>query len=126
MRVVIIDDEWLGIDLVEKVLRGLEEDVEIVGTFQDPMEAIPFLLARTPDLIILDAEMPFVNGLDMVRMLLHTGAFFIIITAHDIRVLEQDHPLEHTLYLSKPFRVEELRETYLTVKTNMSYSKNRK
>jgi two-component SAPR family response regulator len=122
MRVVIIDDEWFGIDLVEKVLLGLEENIEIVGTFQDPMEAIPYLLARTPDLIILDAEMPFINGLDMVRMLLHTGAFFIIITAHDIRALERNHPLDRTTYLSKPFSVGELRKIILAIKANLSHT----
>jgi two-component SAPR family response regulator len=116
MRVTIIDDEVLGLDLVEKMLQRFIPDIEIIGKYQNPLEAIPHILASLPQLIILDAEMPHINGINLVRMMMHTGAFFLLISAHDINMLKKACGINRTYYLTKPFSAKEFEMVFLTIK----------
>jgi len=116
MRVTIIDDEILGLDLVENMLQRFSFDIEIIGKYQNPLEAIPHILASFPELIILDAEMPHINGVNLVRMMMHTGAFFLLISAHDVNMLKKVCGLNRTYYLAKPFSAKEFEMVLLTIK----------
>lgn len=108
MRILLIDDEWNGLDLLEKILTKSFQDVSIIGKFQNPLEAIPYILASEPDVVIIDVEMPFVNGLDMVRMMQHKAIHFIITTVHDAGDMQLKNKFAKAEFLAKPFNVSEL------------------
>ena len=66
LRVYLIDDEAI-------ILRGLETTyawermgVEIVGTSQNPREAMNEILEKKPDIIITDIRMKQMSGLDLI------------------------------------------------------------
>lgn len=77
---IIIDDEISSISLLQRYCLE-SKDINIVKTFQNPLEAIDFINNNKLDLIFLDIEMPQMNGLDVIASI-NTTANIIIITAH--------------------------------------------
>lgn len=109
MRIIIIDDEWNSLDLLEKMVRAADDKIDIIGKFQNPLEAIPHILACRPDVLLLDVEMPQLNGIDMIRMLAHTSCHFVVVTGGDAALWIEAYQLERTFQLQKPFSINELR-----------------
>lgn len=67
LRVLLADDHALFRDGVSSLLSAW--DIEVVGQAADGAEAITQALALQPDLILLDIQMPRLNGLQAVRQL---------------------------------------------------------
>jgi YesN/AraC family two-component response regulator len=109
MRITLIDDERHNLDLLENLLTKIDSRIEITGKFQNPLEAIPHILSKNPHLVIIDIEMPFVNGVDMIRMLSHTVERFIISSANDSSAFIEKYALAQTLPLTKPFTLPDLK-----------------
>ena len=65
---MIIDDHPLLRRGVIQLLE-LEDDLELVGETGDPEEGIALALKLEPDLVLLDLNMPGVNGLEALRRL---------------------------------------------------------
>lgn len=63
--VVIIDDRLTNLNILRRLALTLDDVV--VETFQDPLKAIEFCVAQTPNLIITDYNMPKVNGAQLIR-----------------------------------------------------------
>lgn len=108
MRIMIIDDEWHGLNLLENILTSACTEVSITGKFQNPLEAIPYILASEPEVVIIDVEMPFVNGLDMVRMFEHKGICFIITSVMDADEMRMRYNFRNAEFISKPYQATEL------------------
>ena len=117
MRIILIDDEWNSLDLLEKMVRAADAQIQIIGRFQNPIDAIPHILAGRPDVLLLDVEMPLLNGIDMIRMLSHTSCHFVVVTGGDVAQWIETYRLERTFQLYKPFSVKELRSVLSTIAT---------
>ena len=68
LRVVIVDDEPLARRLLRALLEELPE-IELIGECRNGREAISLTQELTPDLLILDIQMPGVSGFDVVKEL---------------------------------------------------------
>ncbi len=69
IRILLVDDHAL----VREGIRGLLEvqpDFHVVGEAQDGLEAIEYSRAFHPDIIIMDVNMPKMNGIDATRKIL--------------------------------------------------------
>ena len=109
LRVVIADDERPARAILISMLREIA-DVEIVGEAVDGAEAVEVIERTKPDLVLLDLQMPEVDGLSVVR-LLKRGSLPLIafVTAYDeyaVRAFE----LNAVDYLLKPVEESRLRE----------------
>lgn len=69
IRVLIVDDSPL---LRAKLIRALGRcaDLAVVGGAKDPLEARPMIIAHRPDVILLDVDMPRMDGITFLRKLL--------------------------------------------------------
>ena len=107
LRVAVIDDE----ELARRILRELlaqHSDVEIVAECANGFEAVKAAAELTPDLLLLDIQMPKLDGFDVLE-LVGTAIPVIFVTAYDsyaIRAFEV-HAVD---YLLKPFGAERLAE----------------
>jgi DNA-binding LytR/AlgR family response regulator len=69
VRVLIVDDEQLALSRLSRLLEQLE-DVEIVDALDDAGEAVAAINRLHPDLVLLDVEMPKLDGFDVVEALI--------------------------------------------------------
>ena len=60
LRCIVIDDEPLAIQLLENHIRRVSF-LELVSTFNNPMEALININSNPVDLIFLDIQLPYKN-----------------------------------------------------------------
>jgi len=112
MRVIIIDDEQPARELVKKYLEG-KDDVEIVGEASNGFEGHKMITILHPDVVLLDIQMPKLNGFEMLELIDEKPAV-IFCTAYDeyaIKAFEQSA----IDYLLKPFSKTRLIEALVKV-----------
>jgi len=84
IRIVLADDHRLFREGLRRLLE-LESDIEIVGEAKDGEEAVDLVLATDPDIVLLDINMPKMDGGQVIKRLkgspIHSK--FVAITAYD-------------------------------------------
>ena len=105
IRTLIVDDEAPARERLKRYLVNLEE-VEVIGEARDGVQAVEMIEAQLPDLVLLDIQMPGLDGFGVIEALENPPAV-IFVTAYDqyaIRAFEV-HALD---YLLKPFSQQRL------------------
>jgi DNA-binding LytR/AlgR family response regulator len=105
MRTLIVDDEAPARERLKRYL-AVFEGVEVIGEAKDGVEAVEMIEAQSPDLVLLDIQMPGLDGFGVIETLEDPPAI-VFVTAYDeyaIRAFEV-HALD---YLLKPFSRERL------------------
>ena len=84
IRVVIVDDHPFFRQGLRNVLEG-EEDLQVVGEAGDGEEAIEQSGALHPHVMLMDVNLPHLNGLEAMRRIKdsHPSIQFVILTAYD-------------------------------------------
>jgi two-component system LytT family response regulator len=106
LRAVIVDDEELA-------RRGLRRDlaalggVAVVADCADGFEAVKAVAELKPDLVLLDIQMPRLDGFEVLS-LLDPAIAVIFVTAHDDRAV-QAFEVNAVDYVMKPVDPERLR-----------------
>lgn len=113
-RVLIADDEISVRNLLKKKLQETEFPIDVVVVAEDGKEALAMALEYLPDIMIVDIEMPFLNGLEVIKALqeknVHTKN--VIISGYDkFDYARKAVSLGVTDYLLKPFMPKELIST---------------
>jgi FixJ family two-component response regulator len=107
--VAVVDDDESVSRAIKRLLRstGLASDTFKTGDdFLDMFESIP---SYRPACIVLDIQMPGLNGLEVQQRLAGSGIPVIFITAHDeAGVRKQALAAGAAAYLRKPFNDEVL------------------
>ena len=67
-RLVIIEDQIAIREMLVEILR-LDSQYELVGESGDGQEALALCVKIKPDLVVLDAKLPGLNGVDLLRRL---------------------------------------------------------
>ena len=104
LRTIAIDDEPLALRLVSDYISKTPF-LELVGAFDNPLDAIDFLSGNGIDLIFVDIQMPDLTGIEFARSL-ENAPKIIFTTAYEKYALE-GFKLNAIDYLLKPFSYEE-------------------
>jgi DNA-binding NarL/FixJ family response regulator len=90
MRIVIADDSTLIRERLQDVLRSFGQ-LEVVGTFNNGIDALKALQTLKPDLAILDIKMPGLSGLEVLKETrkVNKTIQFIILTLHGTEYYRQ-------------------------------------
>jgi len=65
-RILLADDNRLVVKITSAILQDADYDVSVAW---DGLEAINKAYAEEPDLVVLDVEMPKINGYQVCRLL---------------------------------------------------------
>lgn len=107
LRVAIVDDVQLARQRLERLLAA-EPEVEIVASCGDPVSALDTLAQAAPELLLLDVEMPELDGFALLgRLAPETRPDVVFVTAYDqhaVRAFDV-HAVD---YLLKPVEPERL------------------
>ncbi|MBI4660873.1 MAG: chemotaxis response regulator protein-glutamate methylesterase [Verrucomicrobia bacterium] len=80
IRTLVVDDSALARQMVARALRT-DPSVEVVGTADDPYEARERILELHPDVVTLDVEMPRMDGITFLRILMKHHPMAVVIVS---------------------------------------------
>jgi DNA-binding NarL/FixJ family response regulator len=84
IRLLVVDDR-AAVRTGLRIWLALEPDLEVVGEASDGAEAISLTQALRPDVVLMDVEMPSMNGISATAALrsLAPQSAVVILTLHD-------------------------------------------
>jgi two-component system LytT family response regulator len=116
MRLIVVDDETLARGVVREYLAS-HADIEVVAECANGFEAVKAITELAPDLVLLDIQMPKLDGFEVAE-LVGSKTRFIFATAFDqyaIRAFDI-HALD---YLLKPFSQERFDQAIARARTTL-------
>ena len=72
IRILIVDDHKAFRDGLRAMLLAAP-DVEVVGEAEDGAQAVELALTSQPDIVLMDLQMPAMNGVDATRRIVYTS-----------------------------------------------------
>jgi two-component system LytT family response regulator len=117
IRVAVVDDEALARLVLREYLAALP-DVEVVAECANGFEAVKVVSELQPDLLLLDVQMPKLDGFEVLDLVGRDVAV-IFVTAYDQYALRafEVHAVD---YLLKPFSAERLAEALARARERLS------
>ena len=110
LRVLLVDDEIMIREGFKRLFDWQAHDCEVVGEAGDGMEALAKIDALRPDIVIMDINIPIMNGLKVIqlsRMKNPNTAFVIVSGYDDFSYCREALRLQITDYILKPVNYEE-------------------
>lgn len=99
LKTLLVDDEPLALEVLEVLLQQIP-DVQLVASCESALHALQVLNQKEVDLILLDIQMPGLNGLDFIKTLSHKPKIIIVSAYRNFAV--EGFELEVIDYLLKP------------------------
>lgn len=103
MRAIIVDDEPLMMRKFERLSEGIA-DLNLVGKFEDPRQALEFMEREAVEAAFLDIEMPVMDGITLAEKLreLRPDIIIVFITAYD-EYIKEFNDIGGDYYIIKPY-----------------------
>lgn len=104
MRTILVDDEnWNIVQLQQEMMEFRQ--INIVGTFENPWDALNFAEKEVVEFALLDIEMPEMSGMELGRKLrqLYPDIILIYLTGYEEYLHEAIIELKADYYLLKPY-----------------------
>lgn len=110
LRVLLVDDEIMIREGFKRLFDWNVHDCEVVGEAGDGMEALTQIDALRPDIVIMDINIPIMNGLKVIQLsrIKHPDIAFVIVSGYDdFAYCREALRLQITDYILKPVNYEE-------------------
>jgi two-component system, LytTR family, response regulator len=121
---IIVDDEQACVSILQKMLaKYFAEEIEIIGTFTNPIDALKNINQAKPAMLFCDVEMPRLSGIDLVNTLDKHQTEVIFTTAHSKYAIDA-FKLDAVDYLVKPFGKNDLIEAVERCKKRLNLNQN--
>jgi len=104
IRAVIVDDEIHCVETLTWQMSQYCPEINLVSSFVDAVECRDFLAENDVDLLLVDVEMPMLNGIDMLAAVSNPKLNVVYTTAYgDIEGLDDSRvmavllkPIDHS------------------------------
>ncbi|MEN5196969.1 LytR/AlgR family response regulator transcription factor [Sphingobacterium faecium] len=105
IKCIVIDDEQLAQDTMVSHIKRIH-DLEILGVFDNALDAMSIINSGKVDLIFCDIQMPDISGVSFLKSL-NKPPLFIFVTGDPNYAIES-FELDVVDYIMKPFGVDRL------------------
>ncbi|MGB7874820.1 MAG: response regulator [Anaerolineales bacterium] len=125
LRVLIADDVQ-ETRRSTRLMLSMISDVEVVAIASNGLQAVQMSKEQKPDIVVLDINMPELNGLDAFKQIkmIHPDTGCIIISAqNESNILQEAMSMGVRDYLIKPFTVDQLEEAVEKVGARLDKSR---
>lgn len=121
LKCVVIDDEQPSIDIMKHHINKVSE-LDLIGTFTNPIEGIEFIKNHRVDLLFLDIQMNEMTGIDVMNII-GEDIKIILCTAFSEYAVEgfNNNAID---YLLKPVSFERFTKSIKKVLSNVSKDEN--
>lgn len=121
LTIVSVDDEYPALELIRHYCDRME-DVDLLEVFQNPQDALEYLKENRVDLVILDINMPYINGIELLLQLPYKPLciFLTLETQYAVKAFELD--VVH--YLVKPVDFDTFRKAVTKAKDFLQFKKS--
>lgn len=123
IKLFLADDQYLMLEGIKAILKH-EPEIEIVGTAQDGHSAIDQVIKLQPDLVLIDIEMPKMNGIVATKYICQymPDTRVIVLTSHkQPSYITQALQAGASGYLLKDSLVEDLKRTIRSLGKGYDY-----
>lgn len=125
-RILLVDDEWLELDTLEKYIPWEEMGFQVAGTAENGKEALQLLERlegseneeendrKLPDVVLTDVKMPVMDGLAFSKILhdRYPDIQIVFLSGYnDFEYVRSVLAVEACGYILKPLNTEELKGT---------------
>ena len=110
LRVLLVDDEIMIREGFKRLFDWEAHDCLIAGEAADGMEALAQIDNLQPDIVIMDINIPIMNGLKVIQLsrIKHPNTAFVIVSGYDdFSYCREALRLQITDYILKPVNYEE-------------------
>ena len=111
LSVMIVDDEYMIVKGLERLIRWQELGLQLVGTAGNGQEALDLMRHQAVDIVITDVNMPNVTGIDFISQAKELGQDFVFIFVsgyQEFEYVKRGMELGAKNYLLKPIDKVEL------------------
>ncbi len=124
MKAILVDDESLALEVLENLLEPFGE-VEIIGTYTNPCQALDIIREGRVDIVFLDIEMGAYNGIEVAQSYINEkpDLNIIFVTAYSHYAVEA-FDLNALDYLLKPIQEKRLEKAIDRLLINQSNKSN--
>ncbi len=122
LRVLLVDDEIMIREGFKKLFDWETHGCTVAGEAADGMEALAKIDTLNPDIVIMDINIPIMNGLKVIKMsrIKHPDTAFIIVSGYDdFSYCREALRLKITDYILKPVNYEEFGSCIDNLKISM-------
>ena len=110
LRVLLVDEEIMIREGFKRLFDWEAHDCEVIGEAADGMEAMAQIDTLKPDIVIMDINIPIMNGLKVIKLarMKHPDIAFVIVSGYDdFSYCREALRLQITDYILKPVNYEE-------------------
>ena len=129
LRVLLVDDEIMIREGFKKLFDWEAHDCEVAGEAADGMEALTKIDTLKPDIVIMDINIPIMNGLKVIQTsrLKYPDMAFVIVSGYDdFTYCREALRLQITDYMLKPVNYDEFGKCIDKLRISMFESRTRK
>jgi len=118
LKAVIVDDEPLNIETLDKLITSYCAEVIVVARCQNPLDAVGLVNDLRPDIVFLDITMPEINGFEFLNRFQSIKFKTIFTTAYSEYAVKA---IKYAAFdfLLKPIEKDELKEAISRARASM-------
>ncbi len=126
--VVLVDDDECSLNLLEAILLSDEKRQYCIKKFGKSLDALKYITSEKPDFVVLDINMPIMNGFEICQNLKSNAStkdiIIMLMTAYNSSFAQYDSLVTYRAdcYIARPFS----RETFIRNIENLSMIKEGK
>jgi len=127
LTMILADDDYMVRETLKEVIPWEQYGIELIGEAENGRKAYELCLEKSPDILLTDIKMPFMDGLEVAMNLKDAGnkAKIVIISGiQDFNYAKTALEINAEGYILKPIQLAEIKEVLTKVVSRIDMERN--